>query len=43
VQFCALVDVSISFPPGDTLITARLRDVLGNVGTQRQIVVRVAQ
>jgi hypothetical protein len=42
VQFCALVDLALRFPPGDTLLTARLRDVLGNVGTTRQIVVRVA-
>jgi hypothetical protein len=41
MQFCAFVDRPILFPTGDTLLTVRLRDVLGNVGVTRQIVVRI--
>ena len=41
VQYCALVDSPIRFPAGETVLTVRLRDVLGNVGVQRQIVVRI--
>jgi hypothetical protein len=43
IQFCALVDLAFAFPRGDTLVTARLRDELGNVGVPRQIVVRITQ
>jgi hypothetical protein len=42
-QYCALVDLAILFPPGDTILTVRLRDVVGNVGLQRQILVRINQ
>lgn len=41
LQFCALVDRAWSFPPGDTLLTVRLRDTSGNVGAPAQIVVRI--
>lgn len=41
IQFCGLVDSAFAFPSGDTLLTVRLRDVLGNVGAPQQIVVRV--
>ncbi len=41
LQFCAAVDASIAFPTGDTRVTVRLRDVNGNVGATRTIVVRV--
>lgn len=41
IQYCALVDLAIRFPLGDTMLTARLRDVLGNVGVTRRIVVRI--
>lgn len=40
-QFCAFVDNVISFPVGDTVVTARLRDVNGNVGPARVMVIRV--
>jgi hypothetical protein len=43
IQFCALVDRPIRFPPGDTLLTVRLRDILGNVGFESKIVVRVTE
>jgi len=42
MQFCALVSKDIlTFPPGDTLLTVRLRDVQGNVGNEAKILVRV--
>lgn len=41
-QFCDFVGSTAQFPPGDTVLTARLRDVLGNPGPTAQIVVRVA-
>jgi hypothetical protein len=41
VQFCAQVSRLFAFPEGDTVLTVRLRDVLGNVGPAAQIVVRV--
>lgn len=40
-QFCGLIDRALSFPSGDTMVTARLRDVNGNAGPQAQIVIRV--
>jgi hypothetical protein len=41
VQFCAPVTGTIAFPDGDTLVTARLRDVDGNVGPLRQMRIRI--
>jgi hypothetical protein len=40
LQFCGFMDQPLQFPSGDTLVTARLRDILGNVGPQAQIVIR---
>ena len=40
-QFCGLMTSALQFPPGDTLVTVRLRDTSGNVGPIAQIVVRV--
>jgi hypothetical protein len=42
VQYCGFIDAVLHFPPGDTLITARLLDVDGNPGPPAQIIVRVA-
>lgn len=42
VQFCAPVPMSLSFPVGDTLVTARVRDLEGNLGRPKQLIVRVA-
>lgn len=42
VQFCDFVATTAVFPTGDSLVTARLRDVRGNTGPPAQIVVRVA-
>jgi hypothetical protein len=41
IQFCAAVDVSIGFSSGESAIAARVRDVAGNPGEVRQIVLRV--
>ncbi|HVM95433.1 MAG TPA: hypothetical protein VMT89_03540, partial [Candidatus Acidoferrales bacterium] len=41
VQFCAAVDGVIAFQTGDTVVTARLRDVNGVVGLSSSIVIRV--
>ncbi len=41
IQFCGLMTGVLQFPPGDTLVTVRLRDVDGNVGPIAQMVVRV--
>jgi hypothetical protein len=40
-QFCAEVTQSWEFQPGDTVVAARMTDLLGNVGARREIVVRV--
>ena len=42
VQFCALVDSGWSFPAGDTIVAARLRDGSKMLGATREIVVRIA-
>jgi len=42
VQFCTLVNDSIPFPRGDTVLTVRLRDTAGNLGEPVQIVVRIS-
>lgn len=41
IQYCALISVPLSFPPGDTILTARVRDQQGVLGPPRQIVLRV--
>ena len=41
-QFCAPISMPLQFPDGDTLVTARVRDVLGNLGPPAQLIVRVA-
>ncbi len=41
LQFCAVVNSSWSFPPGRTIVRARLRDEAGNVGPPRAMVVEV--
>ena len=40
-QFCGFVTGVMEFPPGDTLVTVRLRDEGGNPGPIAQLVVRV--
>ncbi len=41
VQFCALVDSGWSFPAGDTIVAARLRDSSHTLGAAREIVVYI--
>ena len=41
VQFCGFMGQALTFPPGDTLVTVRARDVQGNLGAPRQLLVRV--
>jgi len=41
VQFCGFVSRVFEFPPGDTLVTARLRDQADNPGPPDQIIIRV--
>jgi hypothetical protein len=41
VQYCLPIEHAWSFPPGDTIVAARVRDVDGGVGLTQQIVVRV--
>ena len=41
VQFCGAINDPIRFPPGDTVVTARVRDVSGNISAPVQIIVRI--
>lgn len=41
IQFCALVTQAMSFPLGDTVVAARVRDIDGNVSQVSTIVIRV--
>jgi hypothetical protein len=41
VQFCGYVSKVIEFPPGDTVVTARLQDVGGNPGPPAQLIIHV--
>jgi hypothetical protein len=42
IQYCGFIDDAVSFPPGDTVVTARVRDMAGNISFTSRIVVRVA-
>lgn len=42
-QFCLPIARAWSFPAGDTIVAARVRDVSGNFGAAREIVVRIEQ
>ena len=41
VEFCGFISFPLRFPDGDTIVTARLRDINGIVGPPRQIVIRI--
>lgn len=41
MQFCGQIAAPLNFPVGDTLVTARVRDVGGNLGAPARIIVRV--
>jgi hypothetical protein len=40
-QFCGPMGQVLAFPPGDTLVTARVRDTGGNLGPAAQLIVHV--
>jgi hypothetical protein len=42
-QYCGAMNVPLAFPLGDTVVTARLRDADGNIGEEKQILVRVTE
>lgn len=42
VQFCDFVGETSAFPPGDSIVTVKLRDTAGNLGPPNQIVIRVS-
>jgi hypothetical protein len=41
LQYCGFIGSALSFPPGDTLVSVRVRDVAGTLGELRQLIVRV--
>ena len=41
-QFCIPIARAWAFPDGDTIVAARVRDVQGNVGPTREMVIRIA-
>ena len=41
IQFCGFIDSVLAFQPGDTVVTARVRDENGNPGAPAQIVIHV--
>jgi len=43
IQFCGLIDRPSAFPTGDTLLTARIRDLAGNLSAPSSVVIRVAR
>ncbi|OFV86555.1 MAG: hypothetical protein A3J75_04945 [Acidobacteria bacterium RBG_16_68_9] len=43
VQFCATIPVDFAFPPGETVVTVRLRDASGATGPPASVIVRVRQ
>jgi len=42
IQFCGLIDRPSAFPTGDTLITARIRDLGGDISDPASLIIRVA-
>ena len=41
VQFCVQVSRDLAFAAGDTVLSARLRDLLGNLGPEKHLIVRI--
>ncbi len=41
IQFCAQITSPLEFPRGDTVVTARVRDVNGTYSAPQQIIIRV--
>lgn len=42
IQFCGQIGAPLAFPTGDTLITARIRDLAGNISSPMRLIIRVA-
>jgi hypothetical protein len=42
VQFCGFINKPIRFPVGETLVSARVRDLAGNVSHEAHMVIRIA-
>ncbi len=40
-QYCAPISRPLEFPTGDTLVTVRVRDGVGNLGAPAQLIIRV--
>ncbi len=43
IQFCAQLPRAAAFPPGDTVLAARIRDLDGVLGAVREMIVRVPE
>jgi len=41
IQFCGQITGPIAFPAGDTLVTARIRDLANHISSPAQIIIRV--
>ena len=41
IQFCGFMGTNLGFLSGDTLVTVRVRDVQGNLGPAKQLIIRV--
>lgn len=41
IQYCGFVGSALEFPPGDTLVSVRVRDTAGNLGELRQLIIRI--
>jgi hypothetical protein len=40
-QFCGFIPLVLAFPAGDTLVTVRVRDAIGNLGPPKQLIMRI--
>ncbi|MFI5396513.1 MAG: hypothetical protein ACHQ9S_13350 [Candidatus Binatia bacterium] len=43
IQFCGFIDKPLSFPAGDTVVAARVRDIAGNTSAVAQLVIRIPE
>jgi len=41
LQFCGFIGQILAFPSGDTTVTVRVRDILGNLGPPKQLIIRI--
>ncbi len=42
IQYCGLITQVLAFPPGDTVVAARVRDTAGNLSAVSSLIIRVA-